>query len=180
MPCESDFCFLPGFSELLFLFHKMSGTHYSWLIATMMGKVENEEEYEHRILDLYKQICQSGMDAGVKASAILPSHVHLHRKPITKFEFLVTDSQGKEMVCSVDSAEVVPPLLPILVVAYMPTVLFYPYYHVHATMPYYPYEIGKIIPIIGLSVPRFACARACVLFVCVRTCEPMCVCLFVQ
>jgi hypothetical protein len=126
MPCESDFCFLPGFSELLFLFHKMSGTHYSWLIATMMGKVENEEEYEHRILDLYKQICQSGMDAGVKASAILPSHVHLHRKPITKFEFLVTDSQGKEMVCSVDSAEVVPPLLPIPIVAYMPTVLFVP------------------------------------------------------
>jgi hypothetical protein len=115
----------------------------------MMGKVEDEEEYEHRILDLYKRICQPGMDADVKASTILPSHVHLHRIPSTKFEFLVTDSQGKEMVCSVDSAEVVPPLLPIPIVTYMPTVLFCPYYHVHATIPYYPYEIGKIIPIIG-------------------------------
>jgi hypothetical protein len=123
MPCESDFCLLLGFSELLFLFHKMSGTHYSWLIATRMGKIEDEEEYEPRILDLYKQICQSGMDAGVKASTILPSRVHLHRKPSNNFEFLVTDSKGKEMVCSVDSAEVVSPLLPIPVVAYMPNVL---------------------------------------------------------
>jgi hypothetical protein len=151
VPRGSDFTFLTGFSELLFLFHKMSGTHSSWLIATMMGKVEDEEEYEHRILDLYKRICQPGMDADV------------NRIPSTKFEFLVIDSQGKEMVCSVDSAEVVPPLLQIPFVAYMPTAallsLLSRTRH-HALLSLRNVQNNSYHRVIGAEV---ACALACVL-----------------
>ena len=179
VPRGSDFTFLTGFSELLFLFHKMSGTHSSWLIATMMGKVEDEEEYEHRILDLYKRICQPGMDADVKASTILPSHVYLHRIPSTKFEFLVIDSQGKEMVCSVDSAEVVPPLLQIPFVAYMPTAallsLLSRTRH-HALLSLRNVQNNSYHRVIGAEVCVCSCMRA---FVCVHTCGRTCACVCV-
>ena len=45
----------PGFSDLLLLFRKMSGTQECKLVAAIMGKIEHEaHEYERRIEDLHK------------------------------------------------------------------------------------------------------------------------------
>jgi hypothetical protein len=70
----------PGFSDLLLLFRKMSGTQECKLVAAIMGKIEHEaHEYERRIEDLHKRICQLQMDPGIEASTVLLSDIHLHR-----------------------------------------------------------------------------------------------------